>query len=378
MPRRLGPAFATWNRIVVASGIACGAIGLALVSGIGSVTAEDKPAGKAGDSKPVKVEVKIGDAKPIAFQFKIPSGLPEIIHPEDNPLTEEKIALGAQLYFDPRLSADNTVSCASCHDPEKGWSNGEAFATGVGGKKGGRSAPTVLNTVYQAFQFWDGRAGTLEEQALGPIQNPIEMNMTLPEVVKKLNGIPGYKAQFKKVFGTEVTKEGIAKAIAAFERTVVSGDAPYDRFTAGDAKALSPAAERGRKLFFGAARCSSCHSGPNFTDNAFHNIGVGMGHEKPDVGRFAQSKIEGDTGSFKTPGLREIARTAPYMHDGHLKTLEEVVDYYNKGGTPNGYLDEEIFPLNLSKDQVADLVTFMKEGLSSKSYPLIKPPKLPE
>lgn len=383
MPRLFGSAQFNWKRMTVTSGIACGLFAVALAVGGKALTADDKPAdkkpaAKSGDSKPVKVEIKVGDAKPIVFQFKVPSGLPEILHPEDNPLTEEKVSLGAQLYFDPRLSVDNTVSCASCHHPEKGWSNGEAVATGVGGKKGGRSAPTVLNTVYQTFQFWDGRAGTLEEQALGPIQNPIEMNMTLPEVVKKLNGIPGYKQQFQKVFGTDVTKEGIAKAIAAFERTVVSGDAPYDRFTAGDAKALTAAAERGRKLFFGAARCSSCHSGPNFSDNAFHNIGIGMDQEKPDAGRFEHSKLEGDTGSFKTPTLREIARTAPYMHDGRLKTLEEVVEYYNKGGTQNAYLDEEIFELKLTKEQQADLVTFLKEGLSSKSYPLIKAPKLPE
>lgn len=357
MPRRFGPALALSRKnVLVGASAACSLMGLALFVGINSTSAADKP----------------------AVKIKQPSGLPDVLHPDDNPHLAEKVELGKQLYFDPRLSADSTVSCASCHDPEKGWSNGEAVATGVGGLKGGRGAPTIINTAFQSLQFWDGRAGTLEEQALGPIQNPIEMNMTLPEVVKRLNGIPGYKKQFQKIFGTDVTKEGIAKAIAAFERTVLSGDAPYDRFTAGDAKALSPAAERGRALFFGAARCSSCHSGPNFTDNAFHNIGVGMDVEKPDVGRFEQSKLEGDTGAFKTPTLREIAKTAPYMHDGHLKTLEEVVSYYNKGGTQNAYLDEEIFPLKLTKEQTADLVTFMKEGLSSSSYPLIKAPKLPE
>lgn len=316
--------------------------------------------------------------KPSSAEFKVPSGLPAVIYPADNPMTPEKIALGAQLYFDPRLSRDSTVSCATCHDPAKGWSNGEAVATGVGGKKGGRNSPTVINTAYQSFQFWDGRMDTLEQQALGPIQNPIEMNMTLPEVVTKLNAIPGYKAQFQKVFKTDVTSDGIGKAIAAFERTVLSGDAPYDRFTAGDAKALTPAAERGRALFFGAARCSSCHSGPNFTDNAFHNIGIGMNAKDPDPGRFDASKLEGDKGSFKTPTLRDVSRTGPYMHDGSLKTLEEVVVHYNKGGIPNEYLDEEIFPLNLTKEQISDVVTFMKEGLASKKYPDFKAPKLPE
>lgn len=305
------------------------------------------------------------------------SGLPEVIHPEDNAPTPEKIALGKQLYFEPRLSSDNTVSCASCHDPKHGFSNNDTFATGVDGQRGGRSAPTVINTAFQAFQFWDGRAGTLEEQALGPIQNPIEMNLSIEDAVKRLNAIPGYKAQFQKVFGTAATPEAIGKAIAAYERTILSGGAPYDRFTAGDEKALSPAARRGWVLFFGKARCSACHSGPNFTDNAFHNIGVGMAAESPDAGRSAISKLEGDTGAFKTPTLREIARTAPYMHDGSEKTLTDVVQYYNKGGTHNEYLDEEIFPLKLTDDEVADIVKFLEEGLASPSYPEHKAPELP-
>lgn len=308
----------------------------------------------------------------------IPSGLPELIYPDDNQPTPAKIDLGRQLYFDPRLSRDNTVSCASCHDPKKGWSNGEAVATGIDGQKGGRSAPTVINTAYQSLQFWDGRAPTLEAQALGPIQNPIEMNLTIPEAVARLNAIPGYKKQFREVFKTDATPDGIAKAIAAFERTVLSGDAPYDRLTAGDEKALSPAAKRGWVLFFGKARCSSCHSGPNFTDNAFHNIGIGMQHEKPDVGRAAISKLEGDTGAFKTPTLRDIAKTAPYMHDGSLKTLEEVVEHYNKGGIANDFLDEEVFPLGLTKEQVSDVAAFMREGLASKHYPDSDVPKLPK
>ena len=303
-----------------------------------------------------------------------PAGLPPVQHPKDNLPTPEKIALGKQLYFDGRLSADNKVSCASCHDPAKGFSNGDQFATGVEGKKGGRNSPTVINTAYQKLQFWDGRAKTLEEQALGPIQNPIEMNLTLEAAVAKLNGIEGYKSQFKAVFGTDVTADGIGKAIAAYERTVLSGDAPYDKFKAGDKTALSEGAQRGMKLFFGKANCSACHAGPNFTDNGFHNIGV----PGNDVGREAISKSVGDKGSFKTPTLREIARTAPYMHDGSLKTLEEVVAHYNKGGTPNDQLDEEIFPLKLTPEQAADLVAFMKEGLASASYPAHTAPELPK
>ena len=290
-------------------------------------------------------------------------------HPKDNPQTAAKVALGRHLFFDKRLSSDNTISCASCHDPAKGWSNGERFATGVGGQVGGRSAPTIINATYNMFQFWDGRSGSLEDQALGPIQNPIEMGMTLPEVVKKLNAIPGYRDQFQKVFGSDVTAENIGRAIAAYERTVLSGDAPFDRFVAGDKQALSEGAQRGKNLFFGQAHCSACHTGPGFTDHAFHNLGVGHGKEF-DRGRNVVSKVVGDTGSFKTPGLRDIAKTGPYMHDGSLKTLEDVVDYYDKGGTPNDYLDEEIFELKLTKEQKADLVLFLTEGLTSAKSPL--------
>ena len=302
-----------------------------------------------------------------------PAGLPPVQHPKDNPPTPEKIALGKQLYFDGRLSADNKVSCASCHDPAKGFSNGEQFATGVEGKKGGRNSPTVINTAYQKFQFWDGRAQSLEEQALGPIQNPIEMNLTLDAVVAKVNAIEGYRKQFQAVFGTDVTSDGIGKAIAAYERTVLSGDAPYDKFKAGDKAALTEGAQRGMKLFFGKANCSACHAGASFTDNGFHNIGI----PGKDDGRFTITKFEGDKGGLRTPTLREIARTGPYMHDGSLKTLEEVVAHYNKGGTPNDQLDEEIFALKLTNEQLADLVTFLKEGLASASYPLHTAPELP-
>jgi len=308
----------------------------------------------------------------------LPLGLKKVREPKDNPSSNAKIALGRQLYFDGRLSSDNTISCASCHDPAKGWSNGEQFATGVGGAKGGRNSPTVINGAYNRFQFWDGRAGSLEDQALGPIQNPIEMNMTLEAVVKKLNGIAGYREQFQDVFGADVTSEGIAKAIAAYERTVLSGNAPYDRYKAGDKDALSAAAERGRALFFGKAHCSACHVGANFTDNAFHNIGVGMNAKEPDVGRFAVSGLEGDRGSFKTPTLREIARSGPYMHDGSMTTLMEIIEHYDKGGIKNPQLDEEIYPLKLTDAEKKDLETFLTEGLSSANYPSDEPPKLPE
>lgn len=310
-------------------------------------------------------------------QTKWPTGLPELEYPEDNPHSPEKVELGRMLYFDKRLSADNSVSCASCHDPKLGWSNNDATAVGVGGKRGGRSAPTIINSAFQKFQFWDGRAGSLEEQALGPIANPIEMNLPIEEAVKKLGAIEGYQKRFQEVFGSGVTAENLAKALAAFERTIVSGNAPYDRFKAGDKTALSEEAQLGMKLFFGKANCSACHNGPHFSDGGFHNVGVGSSSGEPDLGRRKISGIEGDNGSFRTPTLREIARTAPYMHDGSLKTLEEVVDYYDKGGHPNRYLDEEIFALKLTPEQKKALVTFLREGLASPDYPEIAPPELP-
>jgi cytochrome c peroxidase len=313
-----------------------------------------------------------------AEPFVVPKGLPPLRIPEDNPMTPAKVSLGKQLYFDKRLSIDNTISCASCHDPKKGWSNGDQFATGVGGLKGGRSAPTIINSAYFALQFWDGRAKHLEGQALGPIQNPIEMNMKLEEVVDRLNKVEGYRQQFQKVFGTEVNEEGIAKAIASFERTVLSGDAPYDRFKGGDKSALSESAQRGLKVFNNKGHCSACHTGGNFSDGAFHNIGVGMMAKEPDLGRYLVTKLSGDRGAFKTPTLREVARHSPYMHDGSQKTLEDVVDWYDKGGHPNPQLDEEIFPLKLSAQEKTDLVTFLKEGLSSESYPDIEAPELPK
>lgn len=321
------------------------------------------------------IGLQASDEKP---ESAVPAGLPPVVHPKDNPSTPEKIALGKQLYWDKRLSKDSTISCASCHDPKKGWSNGDQFATGVGLKKGGRNSPTVLNSAYNRFQFWDGREPSLEAQAVGPIQNPIEMSMTEEVVVERLNKIAGYKAQFQEVFGTDVTLKNIGKAIAAYERTVLAGDSPYDRYKAGDEKALSEAALRGRRVFFNKALCSACHSGPNFTDNGFHNVGVGMDKKDYDVGRFAVQKLGGNRGAFKTPTLRDIARSAPYMHDGSMKTLEEVVEHYNKGGIDNPYLSEDIFPLKLTDQEKKDLVTFLKEGLTSGDYPMHEAPELPE
>jgi cytochrome c peroxidase len=309
-------------------------------------------------------------------QYLASGPLPPVPVPPDNRQTDAKVRLGAQLYFDTRLSADNTISCATCHDPKAAWANHNPTDTGIRGQVGGRNSGTILDAAYMRVQFWDGRAATLEEQALGPIHNPIEMGETLENVVSKLNAIPGYRAQFNTVFGTDVTTDGIAKAIAAFERTVVSGPAPYDRWLAGEKSAMTPTAVRGLGLFNGKGHCSPCHSGPAFSDQGYHNIGVGMDKKNPDLGREAVSKDPRDRGRFKTPGLRNCALTHPYLHTGYEKTLADVIDYYDRGGTPNPNLDPLMLPLNLTSREKADLVAFL-EALTG-SQPNITPPALPE
>lgn len=297
----------------------------------------------------------------------LPKPLPAVQHPADNPATPEKIALGKQLFSDPRLSRTDKVSCASCHDPAKGFSNGERFATGVDGKQGTRSAPSLINVGYNRNLFWDGRAATLEEQALVPIQDAKEMDMRLDALVRKLNGSADYRKQFQAVFGGEATAPRIGQAIAAFERTIVSRETPFDRYLKGEKQALAPAALRGLVLFFGQARCFVCHQGPNFTDDDFHNIGI-IDDGRPDAGRRSVTGKQADQGKFKTPTLREVARTAPYMHNGRFKTLAEVVRHYNFGGVTdeaNDHRDEKLSVLYLNEDQVHDLVAFLTEGLTT-------------
>jgi len=311
---------------------------------------------------------------------KVPLGLVPIFWPKDNPYTPEKAELGWLLYFDKRLSVDQTVACASCHDPKFAFTDGQRFSKGIRGQLGGRSAPTVINRAYSLEQFWDGRAKTLEEQAKGPIANPIEMGHAHDLCEKCIGGIEGYKNRFKEVFGADVVKiEHIAKAIATFERTVLSGNSPYDRFKTGDEKALSEGQKRGMKTFFSNhARCDSCHEGVNFTNAKYANVGIGMDKPTPDLGRYEQTKQETDRGAFKTPTLREIAQTGPYMHDGSLKTLEEVVEHYNKGGIKNTWLHTDVRPLNLSDQDKKDLVEFLK-ALSGEGWQHVKPPeKFPE
>jgi len=311
---------------------------------------------------------------------KIPKGLVPIIWPKDNPYTPAKAELGWLLFFDKRLSKDGSVSCASCHAPDHAFGDGQPFSKGIRSQFGGRSAPTVINRAFSLDQFWDGRAKSLEEQAKGPIANPIEMGHAHDECETCIAAVPGYRKRFKDVFGSEkVNIDNIAKAIATFERTVLSGNSAYDKFKAGDAKALSDAQKRGMEIFFSNnARCDSCHEGINFTNGKYTNIGIGMDKAVPDLGRFVVTKQEDDKGAFKTPTLREISKTGPYMHDGSLKTLEEVVEHYNKGGIKNKWLHTDIRPLNLKDGEKKDLVEFLK-ALDGEGWQHIKAPKtLPE
>lgn len=315
---------------------------------------------------------------------KAPLGLPPVPWPTDNPYSKAKAELGRQLYYDKRLSTNQTVSCASCHAPEFAFTDGQPVSTGIKGQKGGRSAPTVINRAYSTLQFWDGRAASLEEQAKGPLANPLEMTMEKDadaahkSCVACLKGIPGYVKQFQKVFGTaDLTIDHVAKAIATFERTVLSGNAPYDRYEAGDKSAMTPAQVRGMDVFFNKAKCDSCHIGFNFTDGSYANIGIGINKPSPDLGRYMITKREEEKGAFKTPTLREVSRSAPYMHDGSLKTLEEVVEHYNKGGIKNPWLDPRMKPLNLTAEDKKDLVEFLKalngegwqQATAPKSFP---------
>jgi cytochrome c peroxidase len=303
----------------------------------------------------------------------LPTSVPT---PSTNLGYAHKVALGKQLYFDGRLSKNGQVACAFCHNPFAGFADPRQTSIGVDGKVGGRQAPTVFNTGFNRVQFWDGRAGSLEEQAIGPIHNPIEMGETHEHVVAKLKKIKGYQDQFKAVFGTDVNLQGIAEAIAAYERTVISSDSAFDKYVLGDRQAMDAAAVRGMTLFKGKARCILCHGGPNFTDNRFHNLGVPqVGPLAEDLGRYNVTRQESDRGAFKTPTLRSIAETAPYMHDGAFKTLEEVVDFLDQGGGANQHLSPLVKKLELTAEEKTDLVAFLK-ALSGEPQKF-EMPKLP-
>lgn len=371
--------------------------------------------GIPGSGEVTLKEIEAWLAKPeqhVELSVELPKGLDaakgNLFIPADNPLTRAKIELGRQLYFDPRLSIDGTISCASCHDPEQGYGAQTQFGVGVRGQEGGRNSPVSFNRIVSKEQFWDGRAASLEEQAVGPIANPIEMGNTHDKCVADLAANPIYVIQFEKVFGDGVTVDNVGKALAAFERTLVTGPAPYDyqndldtfeKVFADDlefldeepelkqkyealkaaiaANPMSESAKRGMKLFAGKANCTACHAGANFADEQYHNLGVGMDVDKPDLGRYEVTKVEKDKGAFKTPTLRNIALSSPYMHDGSQKTLEEVVQWYNKGGHKNPWLSDKMKVLNLTDQEKADVVAFMKEGLTS-SFPKIQTGRLPE
>lgn len=303
--------------------------------------------------------------------------LPTIKAPADNPQTPEKAELGKMLYFDTRLSRDYSISCATCHNPRKGYSDGLSRTVGFGRAELGRHSPTIINSAYNHTQFWDGRAATLEEQAKGPIMASGEMNtVSEKELVARLNKAEDYRKRFKNVFGKGPSLDNIAKAIAAFERTIITKNAPFDKYVEGDKDALTAQQKRGLILFFGKASCVGCHNGPNFTDNKFHNLGLEQqGPLVTDDGRYAVTKKKTDIGKFKTPTLRNIAQTAPYMHDGSHRTLKEVVEYYNQGGGPGANRSDLIFPLHMNESEIEDVVAFL--GSLTGELPMVTAPKIP-
>jgi len=344
------------------------------------------------------------------------AGAAEIQGIEANPLTRAKIELGPQLYFDPRLSIDNSVSCASCHDPMHGYAKETQFGVGVDGQEGNRNSPVAYNRILSGPQFWDGRAATLEAQAVGPIANPIEMGNTHENAVKTVADIANYEKQFAAVFTDGVNIANMGRAIASFERAVVTGPAPWDYYQvlaafekayaddiedleefkaedeelhaqylalqkASDEHPISESAIRGGALFFSAkAGCTECHLGANFSDEKYHNLGVGMTGDVADAerdwGRFSETKDDKDRGAFKTPTVRNVSLTGPYMHDGSQKTLLEVVEWYAKGGHPNAHLSEKVKKLELSEQDKQDLVAFMAEGMLGE-FPKVESGRLP-
>lgn len=300
------------------------------------------------------------------------------------PPTSERVRLGRWLFFDKRLSADGTISCASCHRPENAFSEPTSVSTGIGNQKGFRKAPSFINqawTIYPHF-FWDGRAASLEAQALEPIANPVEMGNTLKAVVQTIQEIKGYAKYFKEAYGTEeINNERIAQAIADYGRTRISGNSAWDQWSLnGERGGVSEEVILGHELFFGKAKCKECHLGENLTDSSFHNLGIGWDYKKrifADEGRFIVSNDEIDKGAFKTPTLRDVSKHAPYMHDGSIATLREVIEHYNKGGNLNPYLSKKIKPLNLDEDEITALVKFM-EALDGEGYQDVMPSFFPQ
>jgi cytochrome c peroxidase len=280
--------------------------------------------------------------------------------PKDNPLTDVGVQLGRRLFFDPILSRNGKLACASCHDPAHGFAGRDPLAIGFDGKAGHRHAPSLFNRAYASHLFWDGRENSLEAQALKPIENPLELGNTVAEVIRRLEAHTEYPARFKEAFSDGINAANLARALASFQRTLLVGNSVIDRFRAGETAALNPTQRHGLWLWESKGRCWRCHSGPNFSDDQFHNTGVSWGKEPLDLGRFAVTTKEPDRGKFKTPTLRGVAWTAPYMHDGSLASLEDVVQFYNRGGNANPNLDPLMAPLELTPQEVQSLVAFLQ------------------
>lgn len=301
---------------------------------------------------------------PGAFFSALPLGIRSTLPvPFDNPITPDRTELGRRLFFEKRLSRDGSVACASCHVPARAFTDGRPVAVGVGGRVGRRNAPTLLNRAYAAPLFWDGRARSLEEQALVPMESPVELGSSHDDIVSRLSTIAAYRRLFRQAFGSdEITIERAAAALASFQRTLVSGGSAFDRFVVlGDSAALAPEARRGFELFRGEAACVVCHDGLLFSDQRFHNTGVAWRNGAfADSGRAAVTGRSEDLGAFRTPTLRDVALTAPYMHDGSLAALEDVIAFYVRGGTANPRLDPAMQPLDLNAADQRALVAFLR------------------
>lgn len=312
------------------------------------------------------------------MEIKPPLGLPPVPIPADNPMTVEKVELGKMLFFDKRLSKDKDISCATCHLPEHGYAEPHAVSTGHKGQKGNRNANPVINSQYATALFWDGRAVSLEDQAGGPVENPIEMGQDMNVVTKLLADVPEYKKRFMEVFGEAPTKDNITKAIAAFERTLLEGNSPFDKFQAGDANAISEDAKKGWELF-NQKLCSTCHTPPVFSNWGFYNSGVGTDKPNPDIGRMEITKLPSDKSAFRVPSLRGVEKTGPYFHDGSVESLEEAVRFMANGGKDNPNLHPLFRALKAQKttdQEIQQLVAFLKS--LTGEHPVVKEPELPE
>ena len=319
----------------------------------------------------IAVPAMSNDIAALKAKFRRPADIP---FPKENPYTPEKAALGKALYFDPRLSGHQNMNCASCHNPSFGWEVPLKGAIGAQNTMLGRNAPTILNQAWgDKHYFWDGRAPTLEKQAAGPIEADVEMNLPLTEAVKRLSNIPEYKKWFDMAFpGEGVTGETITRAIATFERTVVSGYAPFDAWVDGDEKAISDSAKRGFALFNAKANCAACHTGWNFTDNKFHDIGM----DTKDIGRGKYATDDKTARhAFKTPSLRDITQRAPFMHNGSLPDLEAVMIHYVAGGIARESLSPKMKSIPLTVEEIADVIEFMKTLTGTKQ--IVSLPVLP-